>query len=237
MPPPPPPANRAFIIKGDDGEEYGPVDLDELRQWVRENRAGLGIVVRLDEPGALWQPWQYFPELVALLAEAQSVGGVPGYPALVLAPMGRRMAAFAIDLILAYILLTPIVLVTWIALFPDAFIHLQVALQLLMLNGQQMQYTSPLAVQDTMELIFTAGITFYMAGFHAAHGRTPAQSVLRLRVVDQDGQKPAPVKALLRSLVLSFSVCLFFFPLAYAFFNPQRRAIHDLLTGTYVVEE
>ena len=65
MPPPPPPA---FIVRGDDGEEYGPVDLAELREWVRENRAGLGTVVRPDRPDASWQPWQNYPELVALLA-------------------------------------------------------------------------------------------------------------------------------------------------------------------------
>jgi len=231
-----PPPNRAFIIKGDDGEEYGPVALDELRQWVRENRAGLGTLVHADEPEALWQPWQYFPELVALLAEAQAADGVPGFPALVLAPTGRRMAAFALDLVLAYILLFPIVLTTWIAAFPDAFIQSQVAIQMLLAYGQQIPYTPPQLAEGVLKLIFVCGITFYMAGFHAAHGRTPGKSALRLRVVDQNGQKPTFGKAVLRGLILSFSISLYFLPLAYMFFNPQRRAFHDLVAGTYVVE-
>src|SRR5271156_5698487 len=97
MPPPPPPA---FIVRGDDGEEYGPVDLAELREWVRENRAGLGTVVRSDRPDASWQPWQNYPELVALLAEAHAGGPPPVPGTLVVAPLLRRAGAFALDLVL-----------------------------------------------------------------------------------------------------------------------------------------
>ena len=94
------PENNDFFIRGEDGEEYGPVGLDELRNWVRENRAGLGTEVRRDEPGAPWNQWQGYPELVALLAEAHVTSPVPGVPGLVLAPMGRRIGAFAVDLLL-----------------------------------------------------------------------------------------------------------------------------------------
>ena len=75
-----------------------------------------------------------------------------------------------------------------------------------------------------------------MPDFIAAHGQTPAKSLLRLRVVDQFGQKPDLLKVLLRAVVLIFSISLFFIPLTYAFFNPQRRALHDFVAGTYVVE-
>ncbi len=238
-----PTQNPAFIVKGDDGEDYGPVELSELREWVRENRAGLGTTVKRDEPDALWQPWQYFPELVALLAESKASPTLPGDMALVMAPMGRRILAFVLDMILAYILLIPIVLVTWLAVFPDAFVQGNVAMEALLLYGQQLQYTPPILVQETMQLIFLSGITLYMAGFHFAHGRTPAKSLLRLRVVGPDGEKPDAMRALLRGLVLasillmlSFFPYLFFFPLLYAFLNPQRRALHDVMAGTFVVE-
>ena len=94
------PEKHSFWIRGEDGQEYGPVDLDELRDWVQENRAGLGTEVRLDEPGAPWNPWQNYPELVALLAEVHVTSPVPGQPGLVIARLGRRMAAFALDLVL-----------------------------------------------------------------------------------------------------------------------------------------
>src|SRR5476651_1741553 len=105
------PENHSFWIRGDDGQEYGPVDLDELRDWVRENRAGLGTEVRLDElnADAPWHPWQNYPELVALLAEAQATSPVPGQPGLVIAPIWRRAVAWMMDIMLLAILLNPVV--------------------------------------------------------------------------------------------------------------------------------
>jgi uncharacterized RDD family membrane protein YckC len=86
------------------------------------------------------------------------------------------------------------------------------------------------------EIITNACLVLYLTGFHAAHGKTPAKALLRIRVVDQNGQKPGLVKSLLRALMLIFSINLFFLPLTYAFFNPQRRTFHDFVAGTCVVE-
>ena len=71
------PENPTFFVRGEDGVEYGPVDLAELREWVAENRAGIGTEVKRDEPGSIWEPWQNFPELVALLAEVNVTEGEP----------------------------------------------------------------------------------------------------------------------------------------------------------------
>jgi uncharacterized RDD family membrane protein YckC len=234
MSPPPPPPKPAFIIRGDDGSDYGPVELDELRDWVRENRAGLGTTVRLDEPGALWQPWQYYPELVALLAEVRGTGSglSAGYSGLVLAPLGRRAAAFLIDLILIYIPVFIISLVTLIIGLPDVFIKWVVSASL----GQYVALQVPPAYEAFFDFILFGSIALYTAGFLWAHGKTPGKAILRLRVVDQNGEKPSAARALLRGLVLSFSVCLYFFPLLYVFLNPQRRALHDFVAGTCVVE-
>jgi uncharacterized RDD family membrane protein YckC len=226
------PENRSFFIRGDDGQEYGPVDLDELRDWVRENRAGLGTDVRLDEPDAPWRPWQNYPELVALLAEAHAASPVPGQPNLVIAPMGRRMIAFILDLILISILLTPAFLTLALVFLPDWFVQYVVA-------TSQPPFTPPdlpLYGKVIANLISDVALALYFSGFQAAHGQTPAKAVLRLRVVDQSGRKPGLVKAILRALALLFSMSLFFIPLTYVFFNPQRRALHDFIAGTYVVE-
>ncbi len=219
------------MVRGDDGLEYGPVDLDELREWVRENRAGLGTDVRLDETGASWHPWQSYPELVALLAEAHATSPVPGIPGLVLAPMGRRIAAFALDLVLIFFIWTPVWTALAFALMPD-FLGEVVAASLAHLTPPQM----PLHDYVITSLVFDSIVAFYFGGFQAAHGQTPAKALLRLRVVDQFGQKPSLVKSLLRALVLVFCMGLFFLPLAYAFLNPQRRALHDFVADTCVVE-
>lgn len=226
------PENHAYLIRGEDGQEYGPVDLDELRDWVQENRAGLGTEVRRDEPDAPWHPWQTYPELVALLAEVHVTSPVPGLPGLVIAPMGRRVLAFALDLVLISILVTPIFITLGLVFLPDWFVQYVVA-------TSQPPYTVPdlpLSAKVVANLISDFALALYLTGFQAAHGQTPAKALLRVRVVDQSGQKPSPVKAFLRALALIISMGLFFLPITYAFFNPQRRAVHDLVADTYVVE-
>jgi len=225
------PEYRAFMIRGDDGQEYGPVDLGELREWVQENRAGLGTTVRLDEPDALWHPWQYYPELVALLAEVRVTNPIPGQAGLVIAPLGKRVLAIIIDLILNAFLTFPILFALALIYIPDWFIHSTVASVL-------SQPTPDLPFHDRImgSLISDLILAFYLAGFHAVHGRTPGKSMLRLKVVDQTGQKPKFAKSLLRALVMIVSMGLYGIPFAYVFFNPQRRAFHDFIADTYVVE-
>lgn len=225
---------RAFVIRGDDGQEYGPVDREELREWVRENRAGLGTVVRLDEPGAAWHPWQDYPELVALLAEVHVTTPIPGQPGLVIAPLGRRALAMGIDLILILILLVPIFFVVTLTCMPDWFIHMVVTS---VVHPYTPADEPPLQGKIIESLIYLLALISYMAGFHAVHGQTPAKALLRLRVVDQYGNKPRFIKLLLRAMVLFLSLNIYLSPfLFYAFFNPQRRTFHDFVAGTYVVK-
>jgi len=223
------PENPSFLIRGDDGHEYGPVDRDELRDWVRENRAGLGTEVRLDEPGATWRPWQNYPELVALLAEAQVTNSVPGQPDLVIAPIWRRVVAWMMDIMLMAILLNPIQLLL------DHFIPMHDILQAATNPAMIQTLSTPMLYQVIAFVILdNACLVLYFTICHAVSGRTPAKALLRIRVVDQEGRKPAAVKAFVRALTLVFSVNLLF-PLIYVFFNPQRRTLHDVAADTCVV--
>jgi uncharacterized RDD family membrane protein YckC len=230
MPPPPPPA--AFIVRGDDGEEYGPVDLAELREWVRENRAGLGTVVRSDRPDSPWQPWQSFPELVALLAEAQS-GAVPPVPAaLVIAPPLRRMGAFVLDLILIFFLICPVLRVTIAFCPPEVYEQLTNSFQ----NGTYVPPQFPIFYYFLLNGIVYGVAMLYLAGFTWRRGQTPGKGLLGLRVVDRNGLKPELGRALARSLVLVFTLFFWGLPFIAVLFNPQRRGLHDLAAGTCVVE-
>jgi uncharacterized RDD family membrane protein YckC len=228
------PEIHSFFIRGEDGQEYGPVDLDELRGWVQENRAGLGTEVRIDEPDAPWHPWQNYPELIALLAEVHVTSPVPGVPGLVLAPMGRRMAAFAIDFFLAALISSPLIIYMLTALsgIPD----LEERFLFTLVNPDVPTPPNVIFYGMMGNLISSALMLLYFAGFVAVHARTPGKSIFHLRVVDASGQKPHVVKAVLRAIVLILSMNIFFLPMAYAFFNPQRRALHDFIVGTYVVE-
>jgi uncharacterized RDD family membrane protein YckC len=226
------PDERAFLVRGDDSLEYGPVGLDELREWVRENRAGLGTEVRRDEMGASWQPWQSYPELVALLAEVRVTGPAVNLPGeLVAAPLGRRMLACVLDLILSYILASPIICAVLIANVPDCQEQLKA-----MLDDPRIQPSPDLHHYMVIcILIWYVMLLLYLAAFHAAHGKTPGKSVLRLRVVDARGGKPALIKTVLRGLVFVLSIYALGIPFACVFLNPQRRAPHDFVAGTWVV--
>ena len=218
------------MVRGEDGQEYGPVDLAELREWVHENRAGLGTDVRLDEPGSHWQSWQTYPELIALLAEANAVGPA-SFPAMIIAPIWRRALAFALDLIFISILVTPILFTLAIIYLPDWFIQYVVA-------SSQPPFTyadPPLNGKVIGSIISDVMLALYFTGFHAAHGKTPGKALLRLRVVDQAGNSPGIIASILRSFVLIFSMSILCIPFLYVFLNPQRRALHDLVADTCVV--
>jgi uncharacterized RDD family membrane protein YckC len=227
------PEEQAFLVRGEDSQEYGPVGLDELREWVRENRAGLGTEVRLDERGASWQPWQTFPELVALLAEVRVTGPAVALPgALVAAPLGRRMLACVLDLILSYIMASPIFCAVLIANVPDCQEQLRAMLQ----DPQNQPSPDLHHYMVICILIWYVMLLLYLAAFHAVHGKTPGKSVLRLRVVDGKGETPALSKTVLRGLVFVLSIYALGIPFACVFLNPQRRAPHDFVAGTWVVQ-
>jgi uncharacterized RDD family membrane protein YckC len=225
----------AYFVRGDDEAEYGPVDLAELREWVAENRVGLGTNVRPDAADSEWNPWQYYPALVALLAEVRVTGPAEA-PLPVTAPLGRRATACCLDLILAFGLAVPPVVALVLLIPPDllaSFMHYSQAV----LNGQ-----TPASPYPLWFLALFNGFCFflpmlYFGGFVAAHGFTPGKSLLHLKVVDAQGRKPGLWQSLMRAFV--FMVCVYYFfgiPLFYAFFNPQRRALHDVAAGTYVIE-
>jgi uncharacterized RDD family membrane protein YckC len=225
--------NTAFFVRGDDGVEYGPAGLAELREWVMENRVGLGTSVRLDAGDGTWNAWQHYPELVALLAEVHATGAIIPSALPVLAPFGRRVTACVIDLCLSFALAMPLALVSIFSLPVDLLVRMQDYYH----NLTQVQPAFPIWFIAMFNLILFGLPFLYYAGFLAAHGRTPAKSIMHLQVVDALGRKPAFGQALMRAFVFMISVYFFYgIPLFYAFFNPQRRALHDIAAGTYVVE-
>jgi len=230
----PMPENSPYVVRGDDGVEYGPVGLTELREWVRENRAGLGTSVRPESDENGWQPWQHYPELVALLAEVRVTGTPAALP--ILAPLGRRMLAFFGDFVMSLLLIAPLTMLLYSLLPSDLlagyWFYLQAA-------SQGLTATNPVPIWFQVignAIVLLVPLAYY-GGFHALLGRTPGKSLMQIQVVDAQGNKPRFDKALLRAFIYAVSVYYFYgIPLFYAFLNPQRRALHDIAAGTYVVE-
>lgn len=58
-----------YKIIGGDGNEYGPVDLEQIKQWIQDGRAGAQTKVQ-PEGATEWQTISQIPELAALLGSA-----------------------------------------------------------------------------------------------------------------------------------------------------------------------
>lgn len=76
---------------------------------------------------------------------------------------------------------------------------------------------------------------FYFTLFHAWGGQTPAKWIAGIRVVGLRSERVSPFRAAVRTL----SYWLSAFPLGAGFlwclFNPEKRALHDLISGTRVI--
>src|SRR5687767_928426 len=65
-----------YKVIGIDGKEYGPVSLEQLRQWIRERRINSETLLQAE--GTIgWKPAVEFPELAADLAGAPSAAPPP----------------------------------------------------------------------------------------------------------------------------------------------------------------
>jgi GYF domain 2/Domain of unknown function (DUF4190) len=72
-----------YRIIGADGREYGPISVEQMRQWIAEGRLNAESRVR-SETAADWVALGSIPELAALLALAPTpptIGPGPAFPA------------------------------------------------------------------------------------------------------------------------------------------------------------
>lgn len=78
-----------YTIIGYDGKEYGPVSVDELRQWIAAGRVNAATKVRAEGTGE-WKPLSDFPELSVLPKKSSAPPPLP--PAL----PGSKLSALAV---------------------------------------------------------------------------------------------------------------------------------------------
>ena len=68
-----------YKIRGADGKEYGPVTIEQLRQWIVEGRANSQTYVQGPD-STEWKPLSGYPELAALLPTVASGVATPPGP-------------------------------------------------------------------------------------------------------------------------------------------------------------
>lgn len=77
----------------------------------------------------------------------------------------------------------------------------------------------------------------YVFLFSTLTGKTPGQTLLRVRVVDRLGRRPTPVSAGVRVLGLGLGLLPLALGPLWALFDMERRALHDHLAGTWLVRD
>ena len=84
-------------------------------------------------------------------------------------------------------------------------------------------------------VLFAAWVVSYFLVFWTTTGQTPGDRVMRLAVVREDGGRLRPARAMLRLLGAVVGLVLF---LGYVpiLLNDRRRAVHDWMAGTVVVD-
>jgi uncharacterized RDD family membrane protein YckC len=78
-------------------------------------------------------------------------------------------------------------------------------------------------------------VGLYSIIFAAAGGQTPGQRVLGLRVIDGYGRSPTVLRATVRVVALALALALFGLGVLWIAFSREKRGLHDLLAGTWVV--
>ena len=78
-------------------------------------------------------------------------------------------------------------------------------------------------------------VTFYLVIFAATSGQTPGQRLVGVRVIDGYGDSPSLPRAIVRAASLYLSLLLFSLGCFWIAFSREKRGLHDLIAGTYVV--
>lgn len=210
------------------GEEPRPSRLDAVLDLDRRSRrpepepdagvdAGPEPVPEVAPEPSDWQ--------LGLPDEVTEAPGEPDPGLLPAAPV-RRILAWAIDgaLVAAVGVALPAALIAWGGA-PDAQ------------GGALPALGSGLGATLLLCEAFVAVVAFvYATAAHALAGATLGKRFARIRVVGEDGLPPTPAVSAARSFWAIVSLAAFGLGLVPALLPPSRRAFHDLLAGTRVVE-
>jgi uncharacterized RDD family membrane protein YckC len=219
-----------YFVKGDDGEEYGPVTMKELGQWVKENRAGRGTLVKQGEAGP-WERWEERVELLALEEALQVPGLFPNRTDVVLAKLYQRMLAYGVDL---FLILLPIIVTLMFFLQNRLGMTEQemvTAIEAMRVNPQD----NILAI--TTQIIFIGAQLIYFTFYHGKYGATPGKRLLGLRILNEQGAVPGYPVALLRTFASLASEIYLFVGHLVAVFNRRNKTLHDFIARTVVVKD
>jgi uncharacterized RDD family membrane protein YckC len=169
-------------------------------------------------------PAHPLPEIARARGRAKSVLRVraTGFP--------RRLAAALVDLVLVTLVSAGVALVAALVLG----VHLPTAKDLgpdFVMAGL-LDRNPMVAGALGLLLGISALYQIYLGGIL---GQTLGKRLFGLRVISSQGRPPGPLLACLRFVTMALSLALAGLGFLWCLFDRERRALHDHLSGTYVI--
>lgn len=218
-----------YTMIGSDGREYSG-SLEELREWAREGRLGSATLV-WSEADERWLVAAERHELVWDLPRPEVESESPAALVFYRAGFVPRLIAFLADW-MVILFLVNLVVMPWRESLQELLKQVQGQLELT--GDAQPDLWLLLKFQLIFTALYIAVSLVYSVGFQGRFGATPGKRLLGLRVVTLDGSPLSYGGAFRRYCAELLSVLSF--GLGYLMvLAPEKRALHDILTGTQVV--
>lgn len=247
---------ESYKIIGTDGREYGPVKLEELRQWCTEGRVGPATLVWMAEE-TRWQPaaavdqlkWD-LPAPPPIQSAASNSGSGSGsgsgssasgsgddldvginIPGINVREAGFwiRFTAYLVDFL---------ILGSMVALVTLPWADLLEASQTAALAEVKKAAPDFKILWHFWLLVLAINVPanfLYFVGFNGAWGATPGKLILGLRILDANGGPIGFKRAFLRHCAEWITRLTFGLGFLLVLFTPEKRALHDLIARTRVV--
>lgn len=216
-----------------DGLEYE-ASLEDLRSWAREGRLGPASLVWCREDGR-WLEASARHELVWDLPrpvsrdETRAATREPGAPAL--AGFVPRLLAGVADW-MVILFLVNLALSPWRGPLQELMQRVQAELD--SAGTREPDLRPILAFQLLFLGVYVVVSLLYRVGFNGRFGATPGKRLLGLHIVTSEGEPLGYGGAFLR--YCGEWLCVLTLGLGYLMIlSPQRRALHDHLSGTQVI--
>ncbi|MBP9792221.1 MAG: RDD family protein [Rickettsiales bacterium] len=165
----------------------------------------------------------------------------------------KRMLSSVIDLMLVYLILTPLWHFLSLIIYagPSPVSQLRQIITTTMETAQnnpasinlQQEYMTFINQQGYWPFIQEQGIQLIILGsvmlwFWIKYNSTPGKLILSLQIADSNSlQKPSKFKLILRMISCTVSVIPLGIGFITAIFNKENRAWHDLLSGTVIIKK
>jgi uncharacterized RDD family membrane protein YckC len=121
----------------------------------------------------------------------------------------------------------------WFIVF-GAFVIVIFVVVLLVLQDKETRMTASFGL---LACVPFAKFIYQIVMESSAKQATYGKQMLKIKVVDMNGDRITFGKAMARNLCKIFSVLTFFIGYLLAFFNKQQQCLHDMMAGTLVIKE